>query len=156
MTNPEQADAGTSGGDETLTHQSGSTAGDSGSERRYFGRYRPQRELGRGGMGVVVLAHDEELNISVALKLLPDSVSDDTEGISRFKSEVLRGMTLAHSGIVRVHTFERDARNAAIVMEYVPGETLAEAKARQAANCFDCHEIYQWLEQLCAVLDYAH
>jgi serine/threonine protein kinase len=107
-------------------------------------------------MGVVVLAHDEELNISVALKLLPDSVSDDTEGISRFKSEVLRGMTLAHSGIVRVHTFERDARNAAIVMEYVPGETLAEAKARQAANCFDCHEIYQWLEQLCAVLDYAH
>jgi serine/threonine protein kinase len=107
-------------------------------------------------MGVVVLANDEELNISVALKLLPESVSDDTEGILRFKSEVLRGMTLSHPGIVRIHTFERDARDAGIVMEYVPGDTLADAKARQRGNCFDCHEILPWIEQLCVALDYAH
>jgi serine/threonine protein kinase len=107
-------------------------------------------------MGVVVLAHDDELNIPVALKLLPDSVSGDTEGLSRFKLEVLRGMRLAHSSIVRVHTFERDAQHAAIIMEYVPGETLADAKARQDGNCFDCHEIWPWIEQLCAALDYAH
>lgn len=107
-------------------------------------------------MGVVMLAHDEELNIPVALKLLPDSVSDDTEGITRFKSEVLRGMTLSHPSIVRVHTFERDERHAGIVMEYVAGETLADAKARQGGGCFDCHEIMSWIEQLCVALDYAH
>jgi serine/threonine protein kinase len=107
-------------------------------------------------MGVVLLAHDDELNIPVALKLLPESVSDDVEGVSRFKSEVLRGMTLSHPGIVRVHTFERDEQHAGIVMEYVPGETLADAKARQEGNCFDCHEILSWIEQLCVALDYAH
>jgi serine/threonine protein kinase len=158
MTNREQADAGTTGEDLTLTQQAEAPlqlviADDN---CRYFGRYRVERELGRGGMGVVVLAHDDELNIPVALKVLPDSVSGDAEGLSRFKSEVLRGMTLAHSGIVRVHTFERDAQHAAIVMEYVPGETLADAKARQQGNCFDCHEILPWIQQLCVALDYAH
>jgi serine/threonine protein kinase len=156
MMNPEQADAGTTGEDRTLTQSADSRADIRAGDGRYFGRYRPERELGRGGMGVVVLAHDDELNIPVALKLLPDSVSGDAEGLSRFKSEVLRGMTLAHSSIVRVHTFERDAEHAAIVMEYVPGETLADAKSRQEGNCFDCHEIWPWLEQLCAALDYAH
>lgn len=159
MTNPENADAGThSGEDATLPQQQRTDSAfvSHSDARRYFGRYRPERELGRGGMGVVVLAHDDELNIPVALKLLPDSVSDDTEGITRFKSEVLRGMTLSHPGIVRVHTFERDEQHAGIVMEYVAGETLADAKARQESNCFDCHEIMPWLEQLCAALDYAH
>jgi serine/threonine protein kinase len=157
MTNPEQAGSGTfPGEDVTLLQRTNSPAGSNDQNNRYFGRYRSERELGRGGMGVVVLAQDDELNIPVALKLLPESVSDDAEGITRFKSEVLRGMTLAHPGIVRIHTFERDARHAGIVMEYVPGETLADAKARQEGGCFDSHEILPWIEQLCAALDYAH
>ena len=41
-------------------------------------------------------------------------------------------------------------------MEYVPGETLADAKARQEGHCFDSHEIMPWIEQLCVALDYAH
>lgn len=156
MTSPEHGGAGSAGEDLTFTRGVESTTGSGAAQERYFGRYRPERELGRGGMGVVVLAHDDELNIPVALKLLPDSVSCDAEGLSRFKSEVLRGMTLAHSSIVRVHTFERDAEHAAIVMEYVPGETLADAKVRQPGHCFDCHEILPWIEQLCVALDYAH
>jgi serine/threonine protein kinase len=156
MTNPEHRDARTSGADETLSQPIDPRSEHSGEDCRYFGRYRAERELGRGGMGVVLLAHDDELNIPVALKLLPDTVSDDAEGISRFKSEVLRGMTLSHPSIVRVHTFERDEQHAGIVMEYVPGETLADAKARQEGNCFDCHEILSWIEQLCVALDYAH
>jgi len=155
MTDPEHLAAGTGGQNDSPDRHIGAPM-EFDSERRYFGRYRAERELGRGGMGVVVLANDEELNISVALKLLPESVSDDTEGILRFKSEVLRGMTLSHPGIVRIHTFERDARDAGIVMEYVPGDTLADAKARQRGNCFDCHEILPWIEQLCVALDYAH
>jgi serine/threonine protein kinase len=123
---------------------------------RYFGRYRVQRELGRGGMGVVLLVEDMELARPVALKLLPDEIATDAMEVARLKSEVLRGMKLTHPGIVRVHHFERDARHAGIVMEFVPGETLTEQKLRAPERCFDWVEIERWIEQLCAALDYAH
>jgi len=103
-----------------------------------------------------MLARDEELGMPVALKLLPETVTDDKEGITRLKSEVLRGMNLTHPGIVRVHNFERDDSHAAIVMEFVPGETLADRKAREPEQCFDWRQIQPWIEQLCTVLDYAH
>jgi serine/threonine protein kinase len=123
---------------------------------RYFGRYRFERELGRGGMGVVVLAEDEELQRPVALKLLPESFAGNAEAIAKLKTEVLRGMKLTHPGIVRVHHFERDPQLAAIVMEYVPGETLADCRARQPGGCFEWFELEPWIEQLCGALDYAH
>jgi serine/threonine protein kinase len=121
-----------------------------------FGRYRTIRELGRGGMGVVVLAHDTVLDLQVALKLIPETVVRDTEGIADLKKEVLRGMELTHPGIVRVFSFEQDATTAAIVMEYVQGLSLAQKKAQRPSRCFDCDEVIPWLEQLCAALDYAH
>lgn len=127
-----------------------------GAGPRLFGRYRPIRELGRGGGGVVWLARDEVLEIPVALKVVPDSVVHDTEGIIDLKKEVLRGMALTHPGIVRVFSFEQENTAAAIVMEYVEGETLADNKLRQEGRCFDCDEVRPWLEQLCVALDYAH
>ena len=57
-----------------------------------FRRYRVQRELGRGGMGVVLLAHDTALEIPVAVKLVPDLVVKDTEAIADLRKEVLRGI----------------------------------------------------------------
>src|SRR3954470_18749974 len=68
----------------------------------YFGRYRVVRELGRGGMGVVFLAHDELLGIPVALKLLPPEVVQDAEAIAELRTEVLRGIALTHPAIVRI------------------------------------------------------
>lgn len=121
-----------------------------------FGRYRTVRELGRGGMGVVLLAHDTVLDLQVALKLIPQTVIRDTEGIVDLKKEVLRGMELTHPGIVRVYSFEQDATTAAIVMEHIQGETLGQKKAARPNRCFDCEEVLPWLEQLCAALDYAH
>jgi serine/threonine protein kinase len=121
-----------------------------------FGRYRRMRELGRGGMGVVWLAHDEVLGIPVALKLLPEEISRDPEELESLRKEVIRGIALTHAGIVRVFSFERDATNTGIVMEYVDGESLAQLKHRQPDHCFDPELIRPWLEQLCAVLDYAH
>ncbi len=122
----------------------------------FFGRYRPERELGRGGMGVVWLVQDTVLDIPVALKLVPEIIVHDTEGIVNLKKEVLRGMALAHPGIVRVHGFEQQDKIAGIVMEHVDGESLAEKKVRQPDFCFDVEEVRPWLEQLCAALDYAH
>lgn len=124
--------------------------------RVLFGRYRILRELGRGGMGQVLLAQDEELGHPVAIKIVPDTVVKDTEAVSDIKKEVLRGIALTHPGIVRTHNFERDDSGAAIVMEYVDGSSLQELKVQQPDGCFDPEEILPWIEQFCAVLDYAH
>jgi serine/threonine protein kinase len=121
-----------------------------------FRRYKVLRELGRGGMGVVVLAHDTALDIPVAVKVLPTSVSSDSEGIVSLRKEVLRGMALMHPGIVRTHNFEKDEGGAGIVMEYVEGSDLTTLKAEQPGGCFNPDQILPWLEQLCAILDYAH
>src|SRR4030095_5564992 len=121
-----------------------------------FRRYRVIRELGRGGVGVVVLAHDTSLDIPVAVKILPELSAKDAEAIAGLRKEVLRGMALMHSGIVRTHNFESDESSAGIVMEYVEGETLTDLMLRQSGGCFDPQQILPWIEQLCAVLDYAH
>src|SRR5690349_553564 len=121
-----------------------------------FRRYRVIRELGRGGMGVVMLAQDTALDIPVAVKLVPELGVKDTEAIADLRKEVLRGMALAHPGIVRTHNFDRDEGGAGIVMEFVDGDTLTELKQRQPGGCFDPENLLPLLDQLCAVLDYAH
>jgi serine/threonine protein kinase len=121
-----------------------------------FQRYRVERELGRGGMGRVVLAYDTKLHLPVALKLVPDQLVPDTEAINDLRLEVHRGMALLHPSILRTHTLELDEGGAAIVMEYVDGHTLAELKEQQPGRCFNPEQILPWVESLCAVLDYAH
>lgn len=121
-----------------------------------FGRYRVVGEIGRGGMGVVLLARDQELNTDVAVKLVPDLIVQDREGLEELKHEVLRGMALTHPNIVRTHGFERDARMAAIIMEFVDGGNFIELKHAHPGGCMDASKLLPWLEQLCPVLDYAH
>ena len=121
-----------------------------------FHRYRIERELGRGGMGRVLLAYDTKLAIHVAIKVLPDSVAVDSQATDDLRAEVLRGIALNHDGIVRTQTFEMDEGGAAIVMEFVDGWTLGELKQQRSAGCFGAMEILPWIEQLCEVLDYAH
>lgn len=128
----------------------------SGGNPLLFRRYRVLRELGRGGMGVVVLAQDTALDIPVAVKLVPDVVVKDTESVMDLRKEVLRGMALMHTSIVRTHNFEKDEGGAGIVMEYVDGDSLSDLKMRQPSYCFDPEQILPWIEQLCSALDYAH
>jgi serine/threonine protein kinase len=121
-----------------------------------FRRYRVLQELGRGGVGVVYLTQDTGLEIPVAVKVLPDYAVKDPEAIRGVRKEVLRGMALTHSGIVRTHNFESDETSAGIVMEYVKGDTLADLKHSQRGGCYDPAQILPWIEQICAVLEYAH
>ena len=79
-------------------------------------------------------------------------VARSEEALEGLRKEVLRGIALTHPGIVRVYSFERDTTGAAIVMEYVEGQTLSDLKARQPNRCFDPERLRPWLEQLCAVL----
>src|SRR4030095_7818693 len=93
------------------------------------------------------------LEIPGAVKVLPDYAVKDPEAIRGVRKEVLRGMALTHSGIVRTHNFESDETSAGIVMEYVKGDTLADLKHSQRGGCYDPSHILPWIEQTCGVLE---
>jgi len=123
---------------------------------KVFERYSLVRILGRGGMGVVWLARDSELDRDVALKFLPEMVSFDDQAVADLKRETRRSQELRHHHIVQVYDFVRDRQTACIAMEYVDGSTLAAVKAGKECHCLEVHEIKEWVEQLCEALTYAH
>src|SRR5262245_20644444 len=86
---------------------------------RRIGRYEIEREIGRGGMGVVYEAYDPQLFRRVALKVLHDP---DRE---RLRREATIAARLRHPNIVAVHEVE----DRFIVMDLIEGRTLAEAAA---------------------------
>ena len=121
-----------------------------------FGRYTLRKILGRGGMGVVWLAHDEELSREVALKFLPEAVTTDRGAIADLKRETRRALELTHPHIVRIYDFVSDAHTAGISMEYVAGDTLSGLRADQPDRHFEVTDLSEWVRQLCEALDYAH
>ena len=132
------------------------TALDAAGGQVVFGRYTLVKVLGRGGMGIVWLARDEELERDVALKFLPDLMIQDRALLDQLKHETKRCLELTHPHIVRIHDFVHDERSGCISMEYVDGETLSNLRAEKEQKVFEPHEIASWIAQLCDALDYAH
>lgn len=124
--------------------------------QKVFGRYTLKKILGRGGMGVVWLARDEELGEDVALKFLPEFLIGDRTAIDDLRREATRARALSHPQIVRINDFLRDERAVAISMEYVAGQSLAEWRAAQPAGIFEVAQLAPWVTQLCDALAYAH
>ncbi len=124
--------------------------------RQVFGRYVLVGEVGRGGMGVVWRARDEELEREIALKFLPEVVAGDAEALRDLKRETKRCLELTHPHIVRVYDFVAEAPTAAIAMELINGESLGRRKARAADGCLPVGELAPLVVQLCEALDYAH
>src|SRR5512141_2505466 len=89
------------------------------------GRYHLDRELGRGGMGIVVLARDLALDRPVAIKLLPPHLSGVPSLRARFLQEARTAARLSHPHIVPIHAVEEHVELVCFVMGYIPGETLA-------------------------------
>ncbi len=89
------------------------------------GQYAIQRELGRGGMGIVLLARDEKLDRAVALKVLPAHLADDPETRERFLREARMAAQLSHPNIVPVYRADELGGYAFFAMGFVDGETLA-------------------------------
>jgi hypothetical protein len=119
-------------------------------------RFRLDRILGRGGMGVVWAAYDTELEEPVALKFLPEPVVGDEAAIDDLKREVRRARQLSHPHIVRIHGFETDGRVAAVSMELIEGQTLTARRLGSSAKVFSVSEIADWTLQLTQALNYAH
>src|SRR2546426_1388211 len=124
--------------------------------QRLFGRYTLIKVLGRGGMGIVRLGHDEELERHVALKFLPDLIIHDAAVLSDLKRETRRSLELTHKNIVRIYDFVHDEHSACISMEYIDGETLSNLRAEKEQKVFEPDELTPWTSQLCDALDYAH
>ena len=127
-----------------------------GSRQRVFGRYTLIKILGRGAMGVVWLARDEELEREVALKFLPNVVVHDRSLLDELKRETRRSLELTHRNIVRIHDFVFNESSACISMEYVDGNTLANLRVEKEQKVFEPNELSGWTSQLCDALDYAH
>jgi serine/threonine protein kinase/Tol biopolymer transport system component len=82
--------------------------------------------LGAGGMGDVYRARDRSLGRDVAIKVLPDEVSRDPERLSRLEREARILAGLNHPNIATLHGLEKHGVHPFLVMELVPGQTLAE------------------------------
>src|SRR5688572_801894 len=90
------------------------------------GRFTLLRVLGRGGMGVVWLARDEQLREGVALKFLPPEIRHDAAALDDLRRETSRSRKLTHANIIRIHDLFQSEKEAFISMEYVDGPNLTE------------------------------
>jgi eukaryotic-like serine/threonine-protein kinase len=95
-----------------------------------LGSYRIDRLLGRGGMGQVYRAVDARLNRTVALKVLPRGLANDSQFRARFEGEAHAVAALAHPHICTLHDIGRHEGVDFLVMEYLEGETLARRLER--------------------------
>src|SRR5262249_12739616 len=94
--------------------------------REQFGRYRIIKQLGAGGMGRVYLAHDEQLDRQVALKVPHFQPTDGAEVLERFRREARAAATIDHPNICPVYDVgERDGVHY-VTMAYIEGKPLSE------------------------------
>ncbi|MBX7079248.1 MAG: tetratricopeptide repeat protein [Nannocystaceae bacterium] len=93
------------------------------SQPVFFGRFKTLSVLGRGGMGVVLRAHDPKLGREVALKVLVAN-PDESDAVARMLREAQSMARLGHPNLVVVHEVDDEGDVPFIVMEYVVGETL--------------------------------
>jgi serine/threonine-protein kinase len=91
-----------------------------------LGGFQLEKELGRGGMGVVFKAHELSLNRKVALKVISEHLASDTEFLARFKREAQVIARMDHPNIVRVLSFGDIDGLTYFAMEYVSGKDLGQ------------------------------
>lgn len=116
-------------------------------------RYDIIRELGRGGMGVVYLAHDPGLNRYVALKVLLDKWTYNADLCNRFKQEAKTMEALKHPAIMPVHELGEQNNQPYIVMPYMSGGSLADHLKRGQMSL---PQIEYTLYHLASALDKVH
>ena len=115
--------------------------------------YEIASHLGTGGMGEVYQATDTKLGRSVAIKLLPEAFSHDSDRVARFEREARVLASLNHPSIAAIYGVEESGGRKFLVMELVPGETLADRLKR---GPFPVEEALDVCRQVAEALEAAH
>lgn len=89
-----------------------------------LGRYEIERVIGAGGMGIVLKAHDSELNRPVAIKVLAPHLAHSGAARQRFAREGRAAAAIVHEHVVAIHNVESEAEVPFLVMQFVPGRSL--------------------------------
>jgi serine/threonine protein kinase len=118
-----------------------------------YGRYQIVEEIGKGSMGVVYKAHDPNLDLMVALKVLRQDRVESEDFVRRFTSEARVLGRLDHRNIVRVYNVDEDQGTVYIAMEFIEGESLGDMMQRKR---FTPQEIIEWGILIADTLGYAH
>jgi eukaryotic-like serine/threonine-protein kinase len=118
------------------------------------GEYSLQRELGRGGMGIVYLARDVQLDRDVAIKVLPGHLATRADLRERFLREARTAAGLSHPHIVPIHRVSEAGGFVFFVMSYVAGETLGERLRREGP--LPPPEAMRVMREVAWALAYAH
>jgi Tol biopolymer transport system component len=118
-----------------------------------LGRYEIVSLLGAGGMGEVYRARDSRLGRDVAIKVLPDAFVQDPDRLTRFEREARLLASLNHPNIASIHGFEEADGTRFLIMELVPGETLAE---RLQGGPLPAKDALSLARQIAEALEEAH
>ena len=118
-----------------------------------LGHYRIEQELGAGGMGVVYRATDSKLGRQVAVKVLPEAFARHPERLARFEREARLLASLNHPNIAAIHGLEESGGVHYLILELVPGLTLAQ---RLAEGPLPVEEALGINRQIAEALEAAH
>jgi len=118
-----------------------------------LGPYEIESPLGAGGMGEVYRALDTRLNRTVAIKILPAHLSDNSEAKRRFEREARAISSLNHPNICTLYDVGHQSGTDYLVMEYLEGETLAD-RLRKGPLTLD--QLLKYGIEICEGLEQAH
>jgi len=119
------------------------------------GRYRIERELGEGGMGVVYLAADEQVpGERFAIKVLKEELRP--EALALLREEVRKTRKLSHPNIVDVHSVNVDGQTLYVLMEYLEGKSLDQLFDEEFGRGMPFSHAWPIIEDVGAALGNAH
>jgi serine/threonine protein kinase len=116
--------------------------------------YTTERELGRGGMATVYLAHDNKFDTNVAIKVLNKEFVQNENIRKRFLAEAKNMFKMSHPNIIKVTDLIDEGDTVAFVMEYIEGETLKEYIDRKGK--LSDEEIKNLFTQMLNAVGYVH
>ena len=125
----------------------------SGLLGKHLGRFRIVKQLGRGGIGVVYKARDNEMRVDVAIKTIPPELAHHREFLRRFQQEAGALMRLHHPHIVGLIDLVQDQGSHYMVLEYVDGPSLSQLLTNGALPPERAQQIAL---QICDALSHAH
>lgn len=118
-----------------------------------IGPYVIERELGRGGMGVVYMARDPRLERTVAIKVLHPELLDNNDALLRFERETKALASLSHPNIGAILALEESEGRRCMILEFVEGPSLAE---RLNAGPLPIVDILEIARQVASAVEAAH